>query len=128
MPITPGARRRLAALMDERRAELRLRWRDVAELGGLSYEVIRAVRNGTGDIRLLTQRGIEDGLKWQQGSVRAILNGDDPVPVPDAPPSDDERDAWLGLPPDMTREERRIVLDYLEVRRAAERAAERRGA
>jgi hypothetical protein len=121
MAITSAARRRLAALMDERRAELRLRWRDVADLGGLSYEVIRAVRNGTGEIRLLTQRGIEDGLKWQQGSIQAILSGGDPVPVPDAPPADDERNAWLGLPPDMTAEERRTVLNYIEVKRAAER-------
>ena len=41
---------------------------------------------------------------------------------------DNETSAYLGLPPDMTIEERRTVLNYLEVRRAAERAAERRGA
>ena len=107
------ARQRLAALMDERRGELRLRWRDVADLGGVSYEVVRAVRNGTGDIRLLTQRGIEDGLKWQQGSVRAILEGGDPVPLGE--PGSGEPP---GLPP-MSDDERRKVLAFLEVSRAA---------
>ena len=112
MPITPGARRKLADLMDDRRAELRLRWRDVADLGGVSYEVIRAVRNGTGEIRTLTQRGIETGLRWSPGSVRAILGDGDPRPAgePDT------------LPP-MSDDERRAILSYLEVRRAAERGA-----
>ena len=107
MPIKPAERRRLAELMDERRAELRLRWRDVADLGGVSYEVIRSVRNGNGEIRRLTERGVEDGLRWAPGSVRAILGGGDPRPAgePDT------------LPP-MSDDERRAVLAYLEVRRA----------
>jgi hypothetical protein len=108
------ARRRLAELMDERRGELRLRWRDVADAGGISYEVVRAVRNGGGEIRLLTQRGIEDGLRWEQGSVRAILAGGDPVPL--TPAAEDV------LPP-MSEDERQAVLAYLAVRRAAERGA-----
>ena len=110
MPITPDSRRRLATLMEERRAELRLRWRDVADLGGVSYEVIRAVRNGTGEIRTLTQRGIEDGLQWAPGSVRAVLEGGDPRPAgePDA------------LPP-ISAEERQEIMGYLAVRRASGR-------
>ena len=116
MPISPDARRRLADLMDERRAELRLRWRDVADLGGVSYEVIRAVRNGTGEIRRLTQRGIEDGLRWAPGSVQAILDGGEPRPL----------DENAGLPP-MTDEERQDVLAvldylaYLRIKRATDR-------
>ena len=34
---------------------------------------------------------------------------------------DDETSAYLGLPPDLTAEERRTVIAWLEVRRAAER-------
>ena len=33
----------------------------------------------------------------------------------------DDESRFPGLPPDMTAEERRVVLDYIEVRRAAER-------
>ena len=126
MPIKPDSRRRLAELMDERRAELRLRWRDVADLGGVSYEVLRAVRHGTGEIRRLTQRGIEDGLKWAPGSVQDILDGGEPRPaepvgsVPGLPPmTDEERRKVLAA----TAEEWRTFLAYLDVSRASERGA-----
>lgn len=76
--ISPEARERLARLMDERRLELGLRWRDVAEAGGVSYEVLRDVRNGSGGIRRLTEHGIEAGLQWEAGSVRRILEGGEP--------------------------------------------------
>jgi hypothetical protein len=108
-------RRRLADLMDERRGELRLRWRDVADAGGISYEVVRAVRNGTGDIRLLTQRGIEDGLKWEQGSVRAILAGGDPRPLPQP---ETPRGGY-------TAEEQALADAYIEGLRQARAAADR---
>lgn len=79
--IDPEARTRLAELMEERRLELNLTWREVAGAGGISYEVIRSIRNGTGDIRRLTQRRIEDGLRWRPGSVGQILAGGNPVPL-----------------------------------------------
>ena len=110
MPTT----HRLGDLMDERRRELRLRWRDVAVLSGVSYEGIRAVRNGTGDIRMLTQRGIEDALQWERGSIRSVLDGGDPVP----------RAPAVTLPP-MTPAELRDVLDYLQFKRASNTSAER---
>ena len=109
MPIASQSRQRLAALMDQRRGELRLRWRDVAALSGMSYEGIRAIRNGGGDMRLLTQRGIEDALRWEYGSIKMVLDGGDPQP---------RAEAGSGLPP-MTEAERRDVLAYLEFRRAA---------
>ena len=80
MPTTSEPRHRLDVLMDERRGELRLRWRDVAVLAGISYEAIRAIRKGGGDIRMLTQRGLEDALQWEPGSIRSVLDGGDPVP------------------------------------------------
>ncbi len=79
--ITPEARARLAGLMDKRRLELRLTWREVAEAGGVSYEALRATRNGKGDIRPLTQAGIEKAFRWEQGSITRILNGGGPVPL-----------------------------------------------
>ena len=81
MPARPAARQRLADLMERRRLDLGLTWREVAEAGNISYEVIRAIRNGNGQIRPLSKRGIEVGLHWAGGSVQDILDGADPVPL-----------------------------------------------
>lgn len=78
--ITPEARKRLAELMEQRIVDLRLTWREVAEAGDISYEALRAARNGSGDIRRTTQAGIEDGLRWERGSVSRVLEGGSPVP------------------------------------------------
>jgi hypothetical protein len=67
--------------MDERRADLGLRWLDVAEAAGLTTEGLRGIRYGTGEIRSLTKRGLEDALKWARGSVNEILAGRDPTPI-----------------------------------------------
>ena len=83
MPARPAERQRLADLMEQRRLELGLRWREVAEAGNISYEVIRAIRNGSGEIRPLSRHGIETGLRWEAGSVAAVLGGGDPVPLPE---------------------------------------------
>ena len=79
--ISPEARERLASRMDDRRLELSLRWRDVAEAGGISYEALRDVRNGTRGIRRLTEHAIEVALKWESGSVQRILDGGEPIPA-----------------------------------------------
>lgn len=81
MPARPEARTRLAALMEERRLELGLRWKQVADAGDISYEVVRAVRNGSSEIRPLSKRGIEVGLRWAPGSVQRILDGGEPEPL-----------------------------------------------
>jgi hypothetical protein len=113
MPTTQP-QHRLGVLMDQRRGELRLRWKDVAARAGISYEGIRAVRNGTGAIRALTELGIEDALQWERGSIRSVLDGGDPVP----------REPAATLPP-MTPAELRDVLDYLQFKRASNTSAER---
>lgn len=79
MATQPKARRRLAALMDERRTKLRLTWQEVAERGGVSLRALANARTGDSEIRPLTQAGIEAGLSWGQGSVERVLAGDDPV-------------------------------------------------
>lgn len=85
MPARTPARQRLADLMERRRLDLGLTWREVAEAGSISYEVIRAIRHGNGQIRPLSGRGIEVGLKWEAGSVQAVLGDGDPTPVPAGP-------------------------------------------
>ncbi len=73
-------RTRLAAFIEGRREELRLTWNEVAVLAGLSKEGLRNLRTGrTGAIRPLTRRGLEDALRWETGSVTAILAGGEPV-------------------------------------------------
>lgn len=86
---TAEARRHLAELMDARRIELRMTWKEVADAGGVSAEVLRDLRNGRTDrdVRPLTKRGIEDGLQWRPGSVDQILMGGYPVPLEGSPPS-----------------------------------------
>lgn len=79
---TPQSRARLAKLLDERRAELRLRWRDVAEQAGITVEGLRTLRIGTGRIRSTTKRGLEDALRWRPGSIDRILADGDPEPMP----------------------------------------------
>jgi hypothetical protein len=79
MPSTNEARKKLAALMEERRTELRLRWQDVAEAGQVSLRALQAARTGTAEIRPLTQRGIEDGLQWPAGYIQSVLEGREPV-------------------------------------------------
>ncbi|GAA4059572.1 hypothetical protein GCM10022214_10110 [Actinomadura miaoliensis] len=80
MTSTETSRQRLARLMDERRAELRLTWHEVAERAGMTREGLRRTRTGSGSIRSLTKRGIEDALEWAVGSVDMILAGGDPLP------------------------------------------------
>ena len=84
--IPPEARARLAEKMEERRLELRLTWREVAEAGEISYEVVRNVRNGRGTgIAPLTKRGIDTALQWEAGSVDGVLAGGEPELAPPAP-------------------------------------------
>ena len=82
--ISIAARQRLNDAMDARRVALGRTWRDVANRGGISYETLRAARNGNGDIPALTQAALERGLGWPAGAVRAVLDGRDGRPVPAA--------------------------------------------
>ncbi len=98
MPNTPEVRRLLGALMEERRLELGLRWQDVAERGGVSLKALHSARTGNASIRPLTQRAIEDGLRWEHGSIQRVMGDGDPIRLPsvsgvelaDAPEQDRE--------------------------------------
>jgi transcriptional regulator with XRE-family HTH domain len=86
------ARLRLAQYMDDRRADLRLTWAEVARAAGINRETLRQIRSGTSDIRALTRRAVEDALRWESGSIRTILAGGDPTPL-DAEPERPKRPA-----------------------------------
>lgn len=98
LPTEPGARQRLAEHMERRRAELNLRWQDVSEAADVSVRALQSVRKGDGELRSLTEAGIERGLQWAPGSVRAILAGGDPAELP--------RPAPAGRPPEPLAPER----------------------
>lgn len=92
------ARSRLAQYMDDRRADLRLTWAEVARAAGINRETLRQIRSGTSDIRALTQRAVEDALRWKSGSIRMILAGGEPTPLkarPERPASPQEQELQL---------------------------------
>jgi transcriptional regulator with XRE-family HTH domain len=69
--------------MAQRREERGLRWKDVAEIAGVTTETLRQIRNGGGEtIRPLTRTGLEKAMLWASGSVQAVLEGRDPTPLP----------------------------------------------
>lgn len=76
MDISPDDRQRLDAAMEARAEALDMTWREVAAAAGLSYETVRAVRRGTGNIPGRTRRKIERGLRWPRLVVDRYL--DDP--------------------------------------------------
>lgn len=87
----------LGVRMDERRQDLGLTWDQVAVQAKIHRETLRTIRRGTGDLRPLTKRGIENALRWTAGSVDRILDGRAPVPLAETGPStgDDDFDARI---------------------------------
>jgi hypothetical protein len=86
MPESPN-RQRLAELMEERRKDLHLRWQDVAERSGLSLKTLHSVRSSDKRVAELTKTSIEDGLRWEHGSIDLVLAGGEPVPGDPPPPA-----------------------------------------
>lgn len=87
---------RLDAALDARRLDLDLSWKELAVVAKTSEPTLRAFRSGMRRPTGRIQRRIEDALRWEHGSIDAILEGGDPTPV-DAPanpahpvPSDEE--------------------------------------
>lgn len=76
MDVTPEGRQRLAHLMEERRLDLQLEWKEVASRAGLVYETLRALRAGdAGAPTPLTLRKVDKGLEWMPGSSQRVLEG-----------------------------------------------------
>lgn len=81
-PQDETPRKRLARLMDERRADLGdLYLHEVAEAAGLTREGLRKIRRGKGAIQTESKLGLERALRWERGSINAILAGGDPTSV-----------------------------------------------
>lgn len=75
----------LAETARKRRQDLRLSKEEAARRGGMSVKTWTNVEDGR-PVRDTTYVGIEDSLEWERGSVAAILDGGDPVPLePETP-------------------------------------------
>lgn len=102
--------------MNARRLQLGLAWKDLARSAGISYETLRAVRKGETTGAPLTLRKIEQALRWAQGSIGRVEQGEKPIPASEdeatavrAPEPADPRAAAVmtileGLPPRVQRE------------------------
>lgn len=88
-------------------------WRTLAEFAeatGLSTSLIDDVENGRRTrFRPSTIAAIEGALRWAPGSIQRILEGGQPVPLPDEL-WERLRAAWAGLPPDA----RRVLVELAE--------------
>jgi hypothetical protein len=74
--IDADARARLEKRMEDRKDELGLSWRQVAERAGITYEGLRGARKGPSEIPSLTRRKIERALKWPDREIDRILEPD----------------------------------------------------
>lgn len=68
--------------VDQRRAELGLRWRQVAEAMPMSEANLRKIRKGLIDLTSFHAAALERALHWPAGTVQEILaTGHAPQPV-----------------------------------------------
>lgn len=78
----------LDGAMEQRRIELGMSWKEVAEAASVSVETLTALRKGRTNARNanpLTKRGIERGLRWAAGSFDDALEGRNPKPLTGRP-------------------------------------------
>ncbi|WP_435110110.1 hypothetical protein [Nocardiopsis synnemataformans] len=87
---------RLDALIDRRRLDRGLRWRDVADTVGVTQTTLLEARKG---IRISdeTASGIERFMNWKPGSVTRVLDGTDPIDLEaDVDPLTASASTWDG--------------------------------
>jgi hypothetical protein len=87
---------RLDALIDRRRLDLGLRWKEVADIVGVTQTTLLEARKG---IRIsdMTASGIERFMDWKPGSVYRILDGSNPIDMEaDADPLTASASTWDG--------------------------------
>lgn len=106
--------------LEERRIELDMTWRQVADAAGISLAGLGAIRRGERHPSALTVRRIENALEWTPGSVEAILGGSEPTPVESREsvkaednPEDEDVEQLMQRVRRMPREDRRALLRLL---------------
>jgi hypothetical protein len=97
---------RLDEAMRLRRLTLGMKtWRELAQAAGISYETLRALRNGEGRPADATVHGLERALQWEAGSIEGILAGGDPRPAGTLPPFTAEMHGAVARPEEEAGEE-----------------------
>lgn len=72
--------KRLDDALSDRRLDLGMRWNQVAQAAGVSPEALRAIRRGSYRPSPDTARALDNALRWEPGSVQAVLDGGEPTP------------------------------------------------
>lgn len=73
---------RIDQAMDARRIELRLKWKDVITLAGISPQTLSKIRTyGTAGVDALIVAKVEQALRWAPGSLQALTSGGEPTPL-----------------------------------------------
>lgn len=80
MTTASDARARLAARMNESRAQQQMSWEQAADRAGISTSLLRAIRSNKLSLTLDSKIAVERGFSWQPGDVDRILSDPDYVP------------------------------------------------
>ncbi|MEV0112323.1 helix-turn-helix transcriptional regulator [Streptomyces sp. NPDC050844] len=88
----PEPHEQLDMAMNARRLELRMKWSDVSDGAGITYQALRAIRRGESKPTELTARAIDEALRWAPGSVYAVLAGGEPTLIEALDENPDEAD------------------------------------
>lgn len=89
----------LAAHVERRISELGLEYAAVARTAGFSDETLSKIRKGI-KARAATYRKLERALRWEAGSVQAVLDGGAPISAAEAESGDSPGVAETRLSPD----------------------------
>lgn len=105
---------RLGRLIRQRRKALGMRSQvDLAVASGIGRSTIQKLEWGTASPERKTMRMVEEALRWQEGSVTAVLAGGDPTPTAQDADAETER-IWRReptAPGDLSQLIRNIVFE-----------------
>ncbi|MGH3295743.1 MAG: helix-turn-helix domain-containing protein [Trebonia sp.] len=97
----PGTLSPLGERIEKRRADLGMKLAEVADAAGLSIEVLRALRYGENEPRIITLAAIDRALQWKPGSAAAFTaDGTEPVAAEALPPANRAAAAAVLFPDD----------------------------
>lgn len=74
-----ASRTPLDLAMTERSLHVRKRWVDIAREAAITTSALSAIRRGEYRPSAHTARALEDALRWEHGSIDAILAGGEPT-------------------------------------------------
>jgi transcriptional regulator with XRE-family HTH domain len=109
-----------------RRKELGLSVRAAAEAAQVDRNTWSSAENGTRRLAEYNYAGVERTLRWEPGSIDAILAGDEPTLTGDTQAIERQRDEEIELvanDPDLDNEMKMQIIKLIYERRDRDRAA-----